>query len=666
MKNLRIGSIAALLIVCLFLESWSPGPVAGKKWALIVAVGDYPRTGGWMDLSSGRDADVLAASLQSLQFDEILLLKDADASRVGIINAFENQIISRITPGDVVFFHFSGHGQQISEELSPPSLTKDELDGLDEALVPVDARDNFQYGVYEGQNHLTDDQLRDLLVRARQKLGPNGQMVLSVDACYSGTINRDAGLVRSRGTKKVFSPSEIKSTNPEKRGGGLVEASVSVEGSGLAPLVVISASRADEPNYETVDQTGQSIGSLSYALSRTFSRLKPNQSFEAFFRQLKYEMKQLAPNQTPQIEGDVTQEVFGSANLPLLGLQILRFDNPSTPVLQAGTLADLHPNSEILLQPLGSGQPIRGKVTASSLTESTVALQQPVNDPNPGNWKVVVDRKVALAAPVRIFSQVADPNLANVINQGLAREGNAQVVQNNAELLIVQQSPGAPLQLLNAIQQPIQQWQAQGQDPNYLARQLKSRIEQYARAQYLRNLSASSDIVTGLELQVIPVRVEQTASNQIRIAGQENPLAAPVVDYPSLPVGTYFIYKVVNNTQSQLYFSVVGVSSDDATFILVPDMKASPNEFRINPGQEIVLARGEYIFQSAEPRGLDTYLVIGSTAEMDLRPVFNDPGGTYRGGSENEKFRDMLFGGTRGGFVNPGQLAVGSVTVRIE
>lgn len=662
MKSLnQIFKVAFFLALGLMVGASNP-PVAGKKFALIIAVGDYPRTGGWMDLSSGRDADVLASTLYQLQFNPILMLKDAAATHQGIINAIDNQIIPQVTPGDVVFIHFSGHGQQISEELTPPSMAKDEFDGLDEALIPYDANDSFQYGVYEGQNHLSDDKIQELLTKARQRLGPSGQLVLSVDACYSGTINRDAGLVRTRGTRKVFSPTEISSTQAGGQGGGLLETEIEKE-TGLAPLIVISASRADEPNYEAVDESGQSIGSLSLALSRSFSRLKPSMSFEAFFRQLKSEMKQLAPNQTPQIEGDITQQVFGPAKLPLLGLQVLRFDNASTAVLQAGTLADLHPGSKVKLEPIsGNGSPIMGTVAQSSLTESTITLNGQTSDRNAGNWKVTVTEKVSLAVPVRVALQVNDANLSQAIQTEFGKQQRLQITGAGAELTINQASPGGTIQLVNNAQQPIQQWRTQGSSPEAVAAALTKRIQEYARAKYLRNLQTDQGTVQGLNIQVVPVQVE-TYNSRVRVKSQGSPIASTLVDYPTLRIGSYFIMKVTNTTSTELYFSIVGVSSDDAAYVMVPDERANSDEFRIKPGEEMVLSRGEYLFEVAEPRGLDTYLAIGSPKPLDFRTVLNPTRSSSS--PQEQEFAEILFGNTRA-FVQPGQLAVGSVTVKIQ
>ena len=658
-----------LLLLGMFSQAWSPSPVIlGKKHAFIIAIGDYPRVGGWPSLSSARDVEVLTASLHTLQFDEIRILSDKDATKAGITSTFENEVIPALQPGDILLLHYSGHGQQISEKLSPPSLIEDELDGYDEALVPYDARDEFRPGVYEGENHLTDDELHLLLQKARTQLGPNGQLVFSVDACYSGTINRDAGLVKTRGTTKKFSPEQVTANAISKDNvGGLGEFTIVEEANDLAGQVVISASRADQPNYETTVDN-KSIGSLSYALSKNLTKLRPNQSFEALFRQLRYDMEVLVPNQSPQIEGDVDKQVFGSASLPTLGLQILRFEDDYTVILQAGTLAGLQAESGISLKSTdGQARMVSGKVVSSTLTESRVRLTEAAGELSPGHWQVIVNQSLSLAKPVRVFMNVQEPGMAGMVRSAMASQERLELVTDNAELLVIQRGPGNPIELHNSAQEVMEKWSVKGQDPNRLSNEIVNRIQKYSRAQYLRTLNSSDDVVLGVGLDVVPVSVEQ-AGNVYRVRETGSPLPYVMNGHPSMNIGDYFVFNVKNNTSSRLFFTVVGVSSDDEVFTLVPDDQSNPEEFVIEPNSQLPITRNEYIFQIAEPRGLDTYLVLASSTPMDLRPVFRQPDVLTRS-SQSQGARDfhaMVFGKTRSAFVSPGQLAVGSVTIKIQ
>ncbi|HAG85151.1 MAG TPA: peptidase C14, caspase catalytic subunit p20, partial [Cyanobacteria bacterium UBA12227] len=63
---------------------------------------------------------------------DILILTDEQATRQGILNAFEEHLIKQAKPGDVVVYHYSGHGSQISD----PDC--DFPDCLNSTFVPVD------------------------------------------------------------------------------------------------------------------------------------------------------------------------------------------------------------------------------------------------------------------------------------------------------------------------------------------------------------------------------------------------------------------------------------------------------------------------------------------------------------------------------------------------
>ena len=92
---------------------------------------------------------------------------------------------SRCKKGDIVYIHYSGHGQQVSD------VNGDEKsDNWDESWIPYDAylqpckSDN-------GDKHLIDDEIVLLLNGIRNKIGPKGKLLVVVDACHSGDSDRE-------------------------------------------------------------------------------------------------------------------------------------------------------------------------------------------------------------------------------------------------------------------------------------------------------------------------------------------------------------------------------------------------------------------------------------------------------------------------------------------
>ena len=98
----------------------------------------------------------------------------------------------------------------------------DEIDGYDESLVPYDAPMNYQKGVYEGENHLIDDEFGVLLSELREKVGPAGNVLTIIDACYSGTITRGKHSNRIRGTHIKMAPEDYNPAVTGKEEAGVV------------------------------------------------------------------------------------------------------------------------------------------------------------------------------------------------------------------------------------------------------------------------------------------------------------------------------------------------------------------------------------------------------------------------------------------------------------
>ncbi len=186
-----------ILFLFLILSS---SVMQAEKYALLVGVGEYPEWGKWDNLASVNDIVHLKEALLIHNFaaQNMTILTNEEATKDNIVKAF-NQLNRKLNIGDVVLLHFSGHGQQIRD------FNGDEADGYDEAFVPYDSPKNYQEGICEGSKLLTDDEINNLTQRIRKKLGPSGQVILTMDSCHSGSGNRALGTVR--GTDVLMAPS---------------------------------------------------------------------------------------------------------------------------------------------------------------------------------------------------------------------------------------------------------------------------------------------------------------------------------------------------------------------------------------------------------------------------------------------------------------------------
>lgn len=105
-------------------------------------------------------------------FDEedIKLLLDEDATREGILAGLD-WLVEGVQSGDVLVFHYSGHGSQVDDD------SGDEWECRDEILVTYD---------HDWDNPLRDDDLKDRFDRV--PLGAN--LTIISDSCHSGTVNK--------------------------------------------------------------------------------------------------------------------------------------------------------------------------------------------------------------------------------------------------------------------------------------------------------------------------------------------------------------------------------------------------------------------------------------------------------------------------------------------
>lgn len=175
-----------LSILCLGIAFLTCCPLsAATKRALVIGIGAYPAGSGWATINGDKDIPLVEDILLTNGFlpQDIVVLANAQATALAIRNAFR-RLIDQAQMGDIVYVHFSGHGQQVTD------LHGDEPDGLDEAWVPYDAQLAYVKGQYEGQNHIIDDELNRYLHTLRRRVGTTGKIIVIADACHSGDSTR--------------------------------------------------------------------------------------------------------------------------------------------------------------------------------------------------------------------------------------------------------------------------------------------------------------------------------------------------------------------------------------------------------------------------------------------------------------------------------------------
>lgn len=235
---------------------------AETKRALLIGISDYGNTdedpNKWANISGANDVMLLTPLFNKQGFDVVSLV-DTQATHARITQALK-KLAKNSKKGDVVYIHFSMHGQPYED------LNGDEEDGWDEALIPVDAQMTYSEGIYDGKNHLLDDELEVYFNEIRHKIGTNGQLYVILDACHSGTASRgDDDHVR--GTREGFTRSG-KDYTPDRTKETNDYFTVATK-SGQSPVTFIEACRSYQVNREVRDvDTNTWYGSLSYYIAQ--------------------------------------------------------------------------------------------------------------------------------------------------------------------------------------------------------------------------------------------------------------------------------------------------------------------------------------------------------------------------------------------------------------
>lgn len=274
--------------------------------ALLVLIDTYPQKSGWEDIHATNDSLIIIPMLfkQGYLKKDIKILSNEKATKKDIIQYLSN-IYKESVKGDYLYIHFSCHGQQMIDD------NGDETDGLDEALIPYDAKRRYAKGVYEGENHLRDDELEKHLEQLRQKIAKNGHITVVLDACHSGTGTRNNDDEYIRGTSYIFG-SEEQFNKPINPNNWRLSHRTDKQ---LASITVFSACQDDQINYEYKDiTTNKYYGSLSYVLSEILSSKSDIQTTASFYNSIKNRMKIIFRNkrwlQIPYYETTNKNQIF--------------------------------------------------------------------------------------------------------------------------------------------------------------------------------------------------------------------------------------------------------------------------------------------------------------------------------------------------------------------
>ncbi|MEM8546489.1 MAG: caspase family protein, partial [Cyanobacteria bacterium P01_H01_bin.119] len=208
--------------------------------------------------------------------------------------AFEEHLIKQAKPGDVVAFHFSGHGSRVVDP------DNDHPDGLNSTLVPSDGQFPPDFPRKGGDVNDISGHTLFLLMSALQ----TENVTLVLDSCHSGGGTRGNLQVRSRagGPQLLMSEAELVYQEQWLSKLGLPQADfIQQRRKGIARGVAIASAKRDQfaADYPFGDFFA---GAFTYTLTQYLWQQPIDEPFSSAIPNVARATTQIYSGQEPQIE----------------------------------------------------------------------------------------------------------------------------------------------------------------------------------------------------------------------------------------------------------------------------------------------------------------------------------------------------------------------------
>ena len=235
-----------------------------RKVALLVGINDYPRGVGPLkgcvnDVFMQRE---LLIHRFGFKPKDIHLLLDKDATREGMLAAFEEYLIKQIKPGDVAVYHYSGHGSRVFDPNPIVTGTRGG-DSLNGTFVPID-------GTFSKDEPGPVKDIMGHTLYLLMSAVPTENFTAVLDSCFSGGAKRVFRIrARNEGGLNALISSQEKAYQEKWLSKLALSPEEFIAGyrRGVAKGVVIAST---DPKQYAADATlnGFSAGAFTYAFTQ--------------------------------------------------------------------------------------------------------------------------------------------------------------------------------------------------------------------------------------------------------------------------------------------------------------------------------------------------------------------------------------------------------------
>lgn len=325
-----------------------------QKRALLVGVNKYPNLPAYSQLKGCvNDVRIMKELLEGpFRFPpgNVNVLTDEQATEQGIRDAME-RLVADCTGGDIVVFHFSGHGSQMAAKGEKPR-------GYDESIMPHDSgRMNPRFPRQVEPRDIRDTEIREWLVRLSRK---TPHVTLIFDSCHSGSITRSTSDSDETGTILRWIPPDplpggATATAPGDRGVARETASGWLSpGSGY---VLLAACAAEQGAYElehSEEGAPRRNGVFTFFLTREIVQAGGQTTYLDIWERVASKVTGRFMKQTPHIEGQRDRLVFGVEDFAPMRYLLVESREGEEVRLKGGAVHGLAVGSRLEIYPAGT------------------------------------------------------------------------------------------------------------------------------------------------------------------------------------------------------------------------------------------------------------------------------------------------------------------------
>ena len=266
-----------------------------RKLALLVGINQYassPLEGCVNDIELQR---YLLIHRFGFNPKDIYILPQTEATRTGILTAFEEHLIKQAKPGDIVVYHYSGHGSRIFDP-DPIITGLGDRQGLNGTFVPINSKLPTGYPEVGG---VVQDIMGHTLFLLMSALKTENVTVV-LDSCFSGGATREVRVRSREGGENILVSSDEKNYQQQWLSRLNLSPEQFVKGyqTGVAKGVVLAATAPNQLAREA-NINGFKCGLFSYLL--TYYLWQEDNNIKQIFQKILPEIPETY-NQVPRYE----------------------------------------------------------------------------------------------------------------------------------------------------------------------------------------------------------------------------------------------------------------------------------------------------------------------------------------------------------------------------